>query len=264
MNFNYYESRFTSGNNSNILNKTEESILLKESLLSEIASVIIPVICSFGIFTNILNIMVFLSPKLKDQSFKYLLAISISDLIYLSICSITFYIFCASFCSFNQTLASKIVNLYLFDYFTSCLAIYSILIEIFLSLQRFFILINKPLSKKFTFKTVLVTLFLISIIYYFPIILLKDIVTSVDRQNSTLSNVSYASFKPSYSLVNSDIGKTSVGEVFPRVLTLIRIICVSLLLPIINTLIVIQFKKRFGKRYQKKSNVLYKLGKFSK
>ena len=40
----------------------------------------LPLVCLFGVFANILNIIVFLNPKMKDISFKYMLVISISDL----------------------------------------------------------------------------------------------------------------------------------------------------------------------------------------
>ena len=40
----------------------------------------LPLVCLFGIITNSLNIAVFLNPKMKDSSFKYMLIISISDL----------------------------------------------------------------------------------------------------------------------------------------------------------------------------------------
>ena len=42
---------------------------------------LLPAICIFGFLNNLINIIVFLNSKMKDISFKYLLAISISDLL---------------------------------------------------------------------------------------------------------------------------------------------------------------------------------------
>jgi hypothetical protein len=54
----------------------------------------IPSICVFGLVTNLINIAVFLNPQMKDFSFKYMLASSLSDFLYLGLGSYSFMDLC--------------------------------------------------------------------------------------------------------------------------------------------------------------------------
>ena len=48
------------------------------------------VLCTLGILTNSINAAVFMHPKMKDISFRYLLAISLSEILYLGFESMKF------------------------------------------------------------------------------------------------------------------------------------------------------------------------------
>ena len=180
-----------SKNESIIFFLSNDQTTLNKRLIFQLAIVIIPLISSLGVITNLVNIMVFLNPKLKDQSFYYLLAYSCNDFVYLCISTINFYSFCDNICSLNDTLAYQVIKLFLISYFTSCLAICSILIEIFISFQRFFIFINKLMSKNISYKKVLTAIYLISFIYYSSMIILKNIVTNKSETKATFSNKTY-------------------------------------------------------------------------
>ena len=99
----------------------------------------IPLICLFGILTNILNIAVFLHPKMKDVSFKYMLALAVSDVLYLSFLSASFIIYCKN-CVASQTVGYVIYFIVIFYYLTGSLALFDILIENFLSIQRYLLI----------------------------------------------------------------------------------------------------------------------------
>ena len=99
---------------------------------------------------------------------------------------------------------------------------------------------------------VLTALLLISIIFYIPVIPLKNIVTIVDVTNSSFSNKTFHSLTVRYSLVLSDLGKSKFGKLLPILMTLVRVILVTLVLPVISTLTAIQFKRRYGNRDRKK------------
>ena len=97
-----------------------------------------PMICIFGMITNLLNILVFLNPSMKDPSFKCMLMISISDFFYLGINSYWFTFYCGDF-YLNRYYSAQIYNIYLIEYFERYLAFYS---EIFLTGGRYAVLLK--------------------------------------------------------------------------------------------------------------------------
>lgn len=148
-----------------------------------------PLLCLFGVLTNALNILVFVNHQMKDVSFKYMMAISISDLFYLAILSISFISYCDD-CSINRKYSLQMYVFYLDQYLTRCMAIFNILAEISLSIQRYMVLINKPFIKKRTHKWLLLILFLFSLVYYFPMLFFKHIVYNEYQNNMTKSGYS--------------------------------------------------------------------------
>lgn len=110
-----------------------------------------PIICIIGVCTNLINIVVFLNPLLYDRSFKYMLANSISALIYLTFFIIDFYIlkeFCDSGCDISYTHHAQMFFFLVDDYFSSVCAFFCILIDIILSMERLFVVKNKPYLAK--------------------------------------------------------------------------------------------------------------------
>lgn len=134
----------------------------------------IPVVSIIGIFTNGLNIAVFMNHRMKNSTFKYMFVISINDFIYLTLCSILSIDFCNN-CSVKYTYVYSFYLLYIDDYLTSCLAIYCILIEIVISYQRYSIITNKKYKETISFKLLLFVLLIIALLFYFPMIFLKEI-----------------------------------------------------------------------------------------
>ena len=67
---------------------------------------ILPPICAFGICTNILNIIVFSSKKLKNEIFKYFKMKSYSNIMYLLF---AFFIFSARCGNVNKNFVMKII-----------------------------------------------------------------------------------------------------------------------------------------------------------
>ena len=151
------------------------------------AYLIQPVVCIFGVIANGLNIAVFLNSKMQDVSFRYMLAISVSDLIYLVLCSYVSFLSCTD-CSFTNNYATAFYSIVIDDYLTSCLGIFALFLDITLSLQRFFILKNKPFCNKLSYKTIIFVLLIIAFLYYMPVLFFKDI---VKIQNTNYSTCKY-------------------------------------------------------------------------
>lgn len=207
----------------------------------QIDEVIYCLICSFGSITSIINILVLSSKKLKDSVYNYYLASSIIDLIYAVIIAFKIFITCGSQCLFRKkNLSTLIYILYFQDYFTSCLAINNILIEVFVSFQRFMIITNKKFLQNSRPILVIISISVFSLIYYLPVIFLKNIVFE--------SNDVYA-------LEYTKFGSSSAGKVFSIVLSLTRLVVASVVLFIINWFNLIRFRKLMVK----KSNLAIKI-----
>ena len=102
---------------------------------------VLPCISLFGFITNSLNIYVLLNKKMKDITFKYLLATSIIDLFYLTISSYIFIFECKE-CPYHNTYFTQFFDIYIAHYVSACLAIFNILTDITLSIIRYSILKN--------------------------------------------------------------------------------------------------------------------------
>jgi hypothetical protein len=190
-------------------------------------------ICIFGFLTNLTNIAVLMNHRMKNISFKYLLATSLSDLFYLSL---------SIYCPENSSYFTQVYFIYIGHYFTSCLAIFIIFTDITLSLIRYSILKNKTYLQSLNYYLVSGCLFLISLIYYSPVVFFFKIQQIKIHQNITLSSMD--GFKVE---INS-FGSSMYGKIIPIILSSIRIILAMFVLTSINIMNIIEFRKRYSKR----------------
>ena len=196
------------------------------------------IVNTFGILTNGICVVVFFNSKMKDISFKYMLTQSINDCIYFSILAFNFL----NVCSIDEVRTSLGIHLYFIisNLVSSILAIFYIFIEIWLSLNRYLMLKNKKsLDKLFSFKKTLFFLAILSFIYYFPQAFLYEIKSNT---NSTSTN------KTIYFHEHSTFSKTNFGKILFIFLEVLRIFLNSLLVPFINILFMIEYRKRSKKK----------------
>jgi hypothetical protein len=218
---------------------------------------ILPIICLFGFFTNLINIIVFLNPKMKDISFKYLLATSVSDLFYLFLLSYSFIVQCSD-CPLHNTYFTQFYDFVIFHYINASLAIFCIFTDIVLSLLRYSILKNKYyFIQSLKHYKLIGFLFLLSFIYYSPLLFFKKIIQNNNNNNNSNSNQNNYSNNETlliskdyieYSEVNNSIGSSIYGQITPIILQSIRIILAMFVLTGINMLNVIEFRKRYSNR----------------
>jgi hypothetical protein len=135
---------------------------------------LLPQINVFGLVTNILNACVFLDRRMEDATFKYMLATSLNDILYLIFTSWNINKYCTQ-CPLYSAYVTQIYLIWLNDWFTSSQALFNILIDIFISLQRYFILLNKPFFQMNAMNHYLVILVIsiISMLYYLPLVFFK-------------------------------------------------------------------------------------------
>jgi hypothetical protein len=197
---------------------------------------LLPAICIFGFITNLINIIVFLNSKMKDISFKYLLAISISDLLYLFLLSYSFIVQCND-CPLHNTYFTQLYDFIFFHYIATCLAIFCILTEIILSLIRHSVLINEKYLQSFNCYKLLGFMLLLSFIYYSPLLFFKKITPIKSNNNNATID---------YLLVKTSFGLSLIGQITPIILQSIRIFLAMFVLTGINILNVIEFRKRYS------------------
>jgi hypothetical protein len=121
-----------------------------------------------------LNIAVLAHPTLKDPLYKCIMVISAVDFFYLLLVIVgsILEVDCmpaAYLCSANGQCVVTWFTHFNFSYLTSCLAIFSILSEIFLTTQRLFLIKNIKHLTNLTWKHVSPVIGLISLIYYVPV-----------------------------------------------------------------------------------------------
>ena len=151
------------------------------------------------------------------------------------------YLYCGPACSQNnKSFASQTYFVWFIEYFTSCLAICCILIEIYISMKRYLLIINKRFLERLSNGLVIVMIAIISLIYYVPILFIYKIVpyqVVVNNQNQTY-----------YSTLSSDFGMTGFGKLIPTILSSVRTILVTIVLLVINIISSIAFKKHMKKK----------------
>ena len=205
---------------------------------------VIPAICVFGFLTNLTNIAVLLNPKMKDISFKYILATCLSDLLYLTLEGYSFIELCSE-CPLYNSYFTQVYIIFIDNYFTSCLAIFNIFTDITLSLICYSVLKNKTYLQSLNYYLVIGCLFLLSLVYYSPVLFFFKIQQIIVQQNDTLSS------PDGYRVINNSFGSSIYGKIIPTILSSIRIILAMFVLTSINIMNIIEFRKRYSNRFKK-------------
>jgi hypothetical protein len=204
---------------------------------------IIPAICIFGFLTNLTNIAVLLNPKMKDISFKYILATSISDLIYLILESYSFFVLCTD-CPLHNTYFTQFYDFIIFHYIIPCMAVFCILTDITLSLIRYSVLKNKNYIQSKNFYLVIGFLLVLSFLFYSPVLFFKKIIPI------QLINLTEITLTTDYTQEKTNLGFTLYATITPILLQTIRGLLAMFVLTGINIMNVIEFRKRYSKRIQ--------------
>lgn len=183
----------------------------------------------FGSVTNIINMSVFLNKNLKDSVYKYMLGISFIDFVYITLVGFEIAYRCGSSCDYRfYDYSTQLYELIIIDYFTSCLALTNILIELYLSVDRLFLLSNSKFLHKKPTKLIILMFLIISLFFYMPTLFLKKIIKITGKHHTVLSN----------------FGKSNMGKLVPGILSGIRLFFAIFFLSVVNTITFIKFRKR--------------------
>jgi hypothetical protein len=156
-----------------------------------------PFICIIGMITNGLNCKIFYNLKAKENVlFIFLLASSIVDFFYLFGVILVAIPNCGNYCSpeFKKNYLSQWIRLYISDYFTSCLAIFNIFIDLTVSFQRYIIIKNDNRFNIIKKRRIIFFLLILSLVYYSPELIFKKIV-KINESNQTAYKVVSTNFE---------------------------------------------------------------------
>lgn len=214
-------------------NKTASSFLSETDKLAQFIPV--PIFSILGFISNFINIAVFLHSEMKDVSFKYMLAISISNLFYSIFMSLIMILFCTD-CILNKTYEMAYLRIFIYYYFSYVFYIFSILCEFFVSVHRLLILKKVKIASKIPHRCVLLGTFLFSLIFQLSEFFSYDLIETDYFLNNTKAN-------SIFTLDYSYFGASRVGVLLPICQASFRIIISTLLLPLINVWIGYEFNK---------------------
>jgi hypothetical protein len=199
----------------------------------------------FGSILQLTNIIILCSIKWTCSSYKYMLANSINNFLYL-IGSVIFNIaWCGFTCDYMTEDFIYIIYKYVIvDYLTSCMAIFNILIQIYLTIQRLFLVLNRKFTYQLNTIYVFAILIFISLLFYSPMLFIQQVNIT---EGSNFSNNTNKTI--SYSIVPSDLGKTIFGKTMLVVMPVLRIGLATIVLPVLNIIKLIFFRKYFQRKH---------------
>jgi hypothetical protein len=151
---------------------------------------IFPLISLFGFITNLINLIVFNDPEFSDKIYIYLRVHSIADILYLIGITLSYLAYIQYYLpfSFVHSITIQLFGLYLDLYFTSCLAIFNILIQIIVSFQRYLIFANiKYLKflKELSPYLIILIIFVVSLLMYAHEIIFFEVL--INEKNGTIN-----------------------------------------------------------------------------
>ena len=194
-----------------------------------------------GMMTNVLNILVLRSSRLKDRSFKYFLVIAIVDLIYLLIFNIDSLL---KLTNLVHTYNEQLFQIVCVNYLTSSLATFVLLLDLVNSMDRCFICFNKYYLQNVSFRKMLVLLLIVSMITYWPELFSKRIVLKKNQINR-------------FKLVSTSWGSSKACNMIVISVWAVRFFLTSAALTGINLISVVGFIRR---NVYKSKTKLKKLG----
>ena len=211
------------------------------------------VLTLFGIYTSFLNVIVFRGKLMRKKSttLDYLLVMCINDFLYLialliwMIWNSNNWTTLGSVCQFVQYFR-LVYFIGIFTFLTSSMAIFNLFLEIYITLERFFILKNKSYFKNYRVMYVVLALSLVSILFYMPVLFLTQIVSCNNNKNSNSS-------ASAYRLQVTRFGNSNVGKLTAITLFTIRHIIITAVLFILNLITIFEFKNYQAKKRRAKS-----------
>jgi hypothetical protein len=196
----------------------------------------------FGSVTNMINAIIFKNKIFKDKVFSYIFIHSVAEFFYLFLLIFIQGVQCGNYCdvSIQNSLISKLMEVYIDYYITSCLAIFCLLIDVTVCMERVLVVLNTNrciLIKDGSPKMILSVYCVISMIYYLPVLFSFRVRRIVNDELYEIKQI---------------IGKNTYNY-YLYVVNAIRGPIFTLILTIFNIIIIVNFRKQMKKKEMIKS-----------
>jgi hypothetical protein len=201
---------------------------------------ILPLICFLSLIANLINICVLSKLRRhKNNTYNCLFLKSIINSIYLFLCFFVFLFRCGQFCSKMKNFQIvKFYQLYVFNYLTSCLGLYDLLIELIITVTRFLNLMRNNQLKRNSSNLILLGAFFISIIFYIPNIFCFKIIEDSETKNG-------------YKIIFASANSLNLIEYIDMIGISIRGLLIIFLIVFINLLSFLKFNQNIKIMYNK-------------
>lgn len=187
----------------------------------------------FGTLTNLINISVFANPKLTDLSYKYMLAKSIANFLYLAFTFANQLMNYCSICPWGTSYSAAVYNMTIGLYVLSCICIFRALVENLLSIYTYSILTHRTWFTRSTFKwNIFISLVLAAFIYA-----------------SKPFNFYIGSTKDTFYVGYTNFALSKANQIISYAQSLIRLVLSVVSLTAVNLLNVVQFTQKYQRRH---------------
>jgi len=144
------------------------------------------------------------------------------------------------------------------EYLTSCMAIFNIIVQIVLTVQRLLMVLNRKFPGESNSFAVIAILILISLFFYSPTLFIVKIIVIED---ANIDNITNQTNQTNYSLVTSDFGQTTLGKSLLVLMPVLRICLATVVLPILSIIQFIFFRKYFQRKHKVRNSEISYIGK---
>lgn len=215
----------------------------------------------FSSTTTFFSILVFAHPSMNDPTSRFLLAITVADFTYsfVTVPDILLLSYCGQMpllCG-STTQFGVLIYDYIIAYgITSYCAMFSILGEIFLTIQRLFIILNKSWLKNWTVTYVGPVILAFCIVFYIPYWFILRV------QDTGIVYYYKGQYYDSYRLLKTTFGNSYAGAVLLNFVSIVRIVLVLVIMSVLNMITIYVFRKYMNKKALLTKRILSKLDQY--
>ena len=196
---------------------------------------ILPTVCGFGFFTNIINIVIFSNSELKEDIYTYLLAHSISNFLYTMLTFFCWLSRSGSLFAYSSSYQSKFYEIYFYFTGLNGFGTLSALIEIAISIDRLLLMKRIKITQ-------------VRIPPWFIIAVMAIVSALVSSVYSIIRGIKQTSTLNVYMVVFNQFGNSVQGKLLYTIVTVLKNIGTILILVLVNCLLTIEIKKFYDKK----------------
>ena len=213
---------------------------------------VLPIVCCFGFIANLINIVIFSNPQLKEEIFTYLLAYSASNACFTFVTSFCWISRSGSFFAFSSSYESKFYELYLFFTGIYGFGTFTALIELVISYNR--LISTKKMFKMSPTKSLSLMLVISGLVA------LASISTrTIKRDQSHSLQFNVTNTQCTYEIDYSSFGASFQGKFLYGSILIFKNIITLVVLAAVNVKISIQLRQFYAQKsrfFRTKSNPL--------